>query len=82
MIYKIIYAYVRILVDVRNPIDVGVRIVEILKLYNSKMCQMVLGAGATALGTIKTINSKHLGLSAQCLQFLLQEIAIVENQMQ
>lgn len=43
---------------------------------------MVLGAGATALGTIKTINSKHLGLSAQCLQFLLQEIEIVEHKMQ
>jgi len=28
------------------------------------MCQLILGAGAVALGILKTITTKHLALSA------------------
>ena len=41
--------------------DVVVRVVEVLKNFNSRTCQLVLGAGALQLVGLKTITVKHLG---------------------
>ncbi|KAJ3343507.1 hypothetical protein HDU93_008166 [Gonapodya sp. JEL0774] len=36
-------------------------ILEIITLFNSRMCQVILGAGAVASVGLKTITAKHLG---------------------
>ncbi|KAL2971218.1 hypothetical protein AAZX31_15G182900 [Glycine max] len=38
------------------------RIVEILKFFNTRTCQLVLGAGAMQVSGLKSITSKHLAL--------------------
>jgi vacuolar protein sorting-associated protein 54 len=78
MFYKVVYEYLRICQELHLPTETGSRLIDLFKLFNSKVCQLVLGAGATALGHLKTINSKHLGLSAQCISFLLEELPYIE----
>ena len=44
-----------------------------LRSYNSSSCQLIIHAGAIALGKLKTknITAKHLALSYLCLNFLV-----------
>ncbi len=36
-----------------------------MQTFNSRMCQLVLGAGAMSVAGLKSITAKHLALSAQ-----------------
>ncbi len=38
-----------------------------LQVFNSRMCQLVLGAGAMQVSGLRSITAKHLALSSQCL---------------
>uniref|UniRef100_A0A0M3IYS3 Vacuolar protein sorting-associated protein 54 n=1 Tax=Anisakis simplex TaxID=6269 RepID=A0A0M3IYS3_ANISI len=55
-------------------------VVEVLKNFNSRSCQLILGAGALQLIGLKSISVKHLGsgpfhtLSSRCLQLILRFI--------
>jgi Vps54-like protein len=44
---------------------VGVDSVHRPQVFNSRMCQLVLGAGAMATAGLRSITAKHLALSAQ-----------------
>ncbi|KAJ6792534.1 putative vacuolar protein sorting-associated protein 54, chloroplastic [Iris pallida] len=46
------------------------RVVEILKLFNTRTCQLVLGAGAMQVSGLKSITSKHLALASQIISFI------------
>jgi hypothetical protein len=50
--------------------DVEHRLIELLNVFNSKTCQLVLGAGAVKLGKIRTISAKILAITCRCLQFI------------
>ena len=52
--------------------------VELLKTFNSRTCQLVLGAGAVQLLGIKTITAGHLALAARSLQFVLRILPFVK----
>lgn len=43
------------------------RVAEILKLFNSRSCQLVLGAGAMQVAGLKSITAKHLALASQTI---------------
>ncbi|CAN4080290.1 unnamed protein product [Withania somnifera] len=45
------------------------RVLEILKLFNTRTCQLVLGAGAMQVSGLKSITSKHLALASQVISF-------------
>ncbi|KAM7505724.1 hypothetical protein LguiB_004628 [Lonicera macranthoides] len=45
------------------------RVVEILKFFNTRSCQLVLGAGAMQVSGLKSITSKHLALASQVISF-------------
>ncbi|KAJ3050529.1 hypothetical protein HK097_008530 [Rhizophlyctis rosea] len=47
--------------------DVMNRITEILKLFNSRTCQVILGAGAMRSAGLQNITAKHISLAAQSL---------------
>ncbi|DBA81853.1 hypothetical protein WJX77_011322 [Trebouxia sp. C0004] len=47
--------------------DTARRAVELIKVFNSRMCQLVLGAGAMQVSGLRSITAKHLALSSQCL---------------
>ncbi|KAK7838672.1 vacuolar protein sorting-associated protein 54 [Quercus suber] len=46
------------------------RVVEILKFFNTRTCQLVLGAGAMQVSGLKSITSKHLALASQVISFI------------
>ncbi len=50
--------------------DVEHRLIELLNVFNSKTCQLVLRAGAVKLGKIQTISVKILVITCRCLQFI------------
>ncbi|KAI9676448.1 MAG: Vacuolar protein sorting-associated protein 54 [Caeruleum heppii] len=51
--------------------DISTNLVEYLKLFNSRSCQLILGAGATRSAGLKNITTKHLALASQALSFIL-----------
>lgn len=46
-------------------------LLESLKTFNSRSCQLILGAGATRSAGLKNITTKHLALAFQSLAFVL-----------
>jgi len=48
--------------------DLVNRLRDLLTLFNSRTCQLVLGAGALQLVGLKTITTKNLALASRCLQ--------------
>lgn len=46
------------------------RVVEVLKFFNTRTCQLVLGAGAMQVSGLKSITSKHLALASQVISFI------------
>lgn len=53
--------------------EVGVKVYELLKAYNTSSHQLIVLGGAVKLGKIRTknITAKHLALDSLCLSFLL-----------
>ncbi|GAB6021709.1 hypothetical protein CHUAL_004290 [Chamberlinius hualienensis] len=51
--------------------EILTRLVELLKTFNSRSCQLVLGAGALQLVGLKTITTKNLALASRCLQLMV-----------
>lgn len=52
--------------------------VELLKSFNSRSCQLILGAGALQLIGLKSISVRHLALSSRCLQLILRFVPYVK----
>ena len=50
--------------------DVCYIIADYLRLFNSRAYQLILGAGATKSAGLKNINTKHLALALQSLNFI------------
>jgi len=51
--------------------DTTVRLLDYLKLFNSRCQQLVLGAGATRSAGLKNITTKNLALASQACSFLI-----------
>ncbi|GHJ85637.1 hypothetical protein NliqN6_2039 [Naganishia liquefaciens] len=64
------YAKVVVSLDVIVS-DTMNRIVEYLKSFNSRTCQVVLGAGAMRSAGLKNITAKHLALASQSLSIII-----------
>jgi len=47
--------------------DVLNRVLEVLKLFNSRVCQVILGAGAMRSAGLKKITARHIALASQAL---------------
>ena len=54
------------------------RLLELLTLFNSRTCQLVLGAGAMHLAGLKSITATHLALSSQSIALLASQIPRLE----
>lgn len=59
--------------------DVMSRIIEYLKSFNSRTCQVVLGAGAMRSAGLKNITAKHLALASQSLSVIVTVIPYVRE---
>ncbi|EGO21066.1 hypothetical protein SERLADRAFT_441455 [Serpula lacrymans var. lacrymans S7.9] len=59
--------------------DTMSRIIEFLKAFNSRTCQVVLGAGAMRSAGLKNITAKHLALASQSLSIMIVLIPYVRE---
>jgi len=59
--------------------DTMSRIVEFLKAFNSRTCQVVLGAGAMRSAGLKNITAKHLALASQSLSIVIAIIPYIRE---
>jgi vacuolar protein sorting-associated protein 54 len=60
--------------------DVSRELVEYLRFFNSRSCQLVLGAGATrSSAALPNINTKHLALASQALSFVITLIPYIRE---
>lgn len=46
-------------------------LIEVLRTFNSRTSQLILGAGATRIAGLKNITTKHLALASQALSFVI-----------
>ncbi|KAJ1309562.1 hypothetical protein OPQ81_006335 [Rhizoctonia solani] len=60
-------------------IDVMPKIIEFLKAFNSRTCQVVLGAGALRSAGLKNITARHLALASQSLTVMVTLIPYVRE---
>ncbi|KAH9882295.1 hypothetical protein J1614_000531 [Plenodomus biglobosus] len=51
--------------------EVSSALCDYLKLFNSRLCQLILGAGAMHSAGLKNINTKHLAIASQTLSFII-----------
>jgi vacuolar protein sorting-associated protein 54 len=59
--------------------DVMSRSIEFLKAFNSRTCQVVLGAGAMRSAGLKNITARHLALASQALSVMIALIPYVRE---
>ncbi|KAJ3258838.1 hypothetical protein HK103_003220 [Boothiomyces macroporosus] len=55
------------------------RIFESLKLFNSKVCQLILGAGAIRSAGLDNITAKHITLGSQTLGLVMAMIPYIKD---
>ncbi|OQR99889.1 vacuolar protein sorting-associated protein [Achlya hypogyna] len=61
--------------------DIVQRAIELLRLFNSRTTQLVLGAGAMQVAHLKSISAKHLGLASQSLEVIVAFIPHIKCQL-
>ncbi|KAF8623515.1 hypothetical protein AX15_006292 [Amanita polypyramis BW_CC] len=59
--------------------DTMSRVIEFLKAFNSRICQVVLGGGATRSAGLKYISAKHLSLASQSLSIMFELVPYVRE---
>ncbi|KAK4565752.1 hypothetical protein LTR86_003601 [Recurvomyces mirabilis] len=50
---------------------ISTALLDVLRIFNSRSSQLILGAGATRIAGLKNITTKHLALSSQALSFVV-----------
>ncbi|KAI6230703.1 Vacuolar protein sorting-associated protein 54 [Aphelenchoides fujianensis] len=55
-------------------------LITLLKAFNSRTCQLILGAGALQLVGLKTISVRTLALASRCLQLIVRFIPPMRRQ--
>lgn len=58
---------------------IGKNLAELLRMFNSRSCQLVLGAGALKTAGLKTITSTNLALTSRSLQLVLWIIPFIRT---
>ncbi|XP_052275668.1 vacuolar protein sorting-associated protein 54-like isoform X1 [Dreissena polymorpha] len=72
MLLKMVVEYCQCAEDIPSVTpDLLSRLIELLNMFNSRTCQLVLGAGALELVGLKTISTKNLALASRCLQLVV-----------
>ena len=72
ILLKCLKEYVTVIIDMPTvATNVFKCINESLHIFNSRTCQLVLGAGATQLLHLKRITAKNLALASRCLSVII-----------
>ncbi|ORE06130.1 Vps54-domain-containing protein [Rhizopus microsporus var. microsporus] len=72
LILKMFQDYTKCVYNLENiAIDIVQKLIELLKLFNSRVCQVILGAGAMQSAGLKNITAKHLALASQSIGVMI-----------
>ncbi|KAI9483215.1 MAG: Vps54-like protein-domain-containing protein [Benjaminiella poitrasii] len=72
LILKMFEDYLKCVLNLENMVpDITQKLLELLKLFNSRVCQVILGAGAMRSAGLKNITAKHLALASQSLAIMI-----------
>jgi len=63
-------------------VEIGMKTSELLKLFNSRTCQLVLGAGAVSMAGLKTITIRNLGVTLRSLHLVVRIVPCVKTHLQ
>jgi vacuolar protein sorting-associated protein 54 len=58
-------------------VELGLKAAELIKFLNSRICQLVLGAGAISVAGLKTITIRNIALAIRSLQLVVHVIPYV-----
>ncbi|KAG5518703.1 hypothetical protein PMAC_002672 [Pneumocystis sp. 'macacae'] len=77
-LFLIVESYAKILILI-PPVayDISNNLLELLELYNFKVYQLILGAGATKTSGFKTITAKHLALASHSISLVICLISYI-----
>ncbi|KAJ6502286.1 vacuolar protein sorting-associated protein 54 [Mycena sanguinolenta] len=79
-VLSLLLEYLRVIVNLSMlTTDTMSRVIEFLKAFNSRTCQVVLGAGAMRSAGLKNITAKHLALASQSLSIMIALIPYVRE---
>ncbi|CAI2170355.1 9227_t:CDS:10 [Funneliformis geosporum] len=77
---KLLGDYLRCMVNIPTLTNETMnRVVDILNLFNSRTCQVILGAGAMRSAGLKNITAKHLALASQSLGAMIALIPFIRE---
>lgn len=83
ILIRILLEYCQCVNDIPSiATDMLIRLSDLLKHFNSRSCQLVLGAGALQVVGLKTITTKNLALASRCLQLVVLHIPIIRTHFQ
>ncbi|XP_062244208.1 vacuolar protein sorting-associated protein 54 isoform X2 [Platichthys flesus] len=83
LLIRIFLEYCQCVTDIPSiTTDMLTRLSDLLKHFNSRSCQLVLGAGALQVVGLKTITTKNLALASRCLQLVVLYIPIIRSHFQ
>ncbi|CAL1541636.1 unnamed protein product [Lymnaea stagnalis] len=83
MLVKMMVEYCQCVVDIPTATpDLLTRLIDLLKMFNSRTCQLLIGAGARQLVGLKTISTRNLALASRCLQLVVYFIPQVKDHFQ
>ncbi|KAL7669629.1 hypothetical protein ACOME3_010276 [Neoechinorhynchus agilis] len=60
--------------------EVLTRLIDFFKFYNSRICQLLIGAGAIDVAGLRTITARNLALAVRSLQFVIGNFMNRKNQ--
>ncbi|KAL7416025.1 hypothetical protein BDY24DRAFT_380828 [Mrakia frigida] len=77
---ELLLDYIKIVINIDLlTTDAMSKIIEFLKSFNSRTCQVVLGAGAMRSAGLKNITAKHLALASQSLSIMIALIPYIRE---
>ncbi|GAA6050095.1 hypothetical protein JCM3770_001367 [Rhodotorula araucariae] len=76
----VLVEYLKVLVNIPMlTTDAMSKVIEFMKVFNSRTCQVVLGAGAMRSAGLKNITAKHLALASQALSVMIALIPYIRE---
>lgn len=79
-IVPIIDRFLAMLASIPSAASVAIpALSEVLRTFNSRISQLILGAGATRVAGLKNITTKHLALASQALSFVIALIPYIRE---
>ena len=62
-----------------TSVELGLKTAEMMKFFNSRICQLIIGAGAISVSGLKTITIRNLALAQRSVQLVIRLIPFVKS---